>query len=260
MHSEYLKIVFFALSIICIASLLLSCAGKNITQKPQKVIVQYNRNISDYNRLHAVDIVSYNSLPAQAKKILVQYNLSGETPPSDEERLLWNQAIQKTLLRNGFLIVQQAAQDDIFNEENTTPQYDALCIVDNISIQKHTDTVSSESSADSAGFTHTYSYYSATISASIAINQTIVWRGDVTITSFDVLTGKHIISQPVLHITVTTDYTYSKKLNKWIKEQPVVLITDNFSTHYTGSNITLHTKELVQLATSILFDTIKVAQ
>jgi len=239
---------------------LLSCAGTKVVPKPQKDIIQYNQIIAHYNRLHNADIVSHHPLPAQVKKVLVQYNVSGETPPANDELLLWNQAIQKTLLRNGFLIVQKTSDDDIFNEENVIPQFDALCIIDNINILKHSDTVLCESPEQNTGFKHQYSYYSACISASIAINQTILWRGDVHITSFDVLISNHTIKEPVLYVTISSDYSYSKKLNKWIKDQPEVTVTDNFSTYVTGNNISHHKKELVQLATSILFDTVKVAQ
>lgn len=252
------KIILFGISLLFICVLLFSCTSAQIDPKPQPVIIKGSHNIPDYNRLHSIDIVTHYPLPTNVKKILIQY--SPHESHNDDTFQLWQQTIQKTLLRNGFLIVQQDNTDDLFKDQNIEPSYDAVCIVESIHLSKQTDRISLEQDNNTTPFQQQIYYYIASISVSIAVNQIIIWQGDVTLTSFDLLKNKNLIQEPLLYRTITYNYSYSKKLNRWIKDSPTIFITDNFSKYYNEENTQLHKKELIQLAVSILFDQLKVAR
>ncbi|MCX8123621.1 MAG: hypothetical protein N3F66_05585 [Spirochaetes bacterium] len=259
MPSEIItKFILLSISLLFICALLFSCVSAHIEPKPQQVIIKGSHGIPDYNKLHSIDIVTHYPLPNNVKKILIQYATRESQP--DDTLLLWNQAIQKALLRNGFLIVQQDNSDDLFKEENSVTSYDAICIVEHIQLNKQTEIISFEQVIDNNQAQHQIYYYIVSISVCISVNQIIIWQGDVTITSFDLLKNKNLIQEPTLHKTVTYDYSYSKKLKRWIKDSPTILITDNFSKYYNDENIHLHKKELIQLAVSTLFNQLKVVQ
>lgn len=251
------KLLLFGISLLFICAVLFSCASTHNEPKPQQVIVQGSYTVPNYNRLHSVDIVSHYELPPHVKKIFIQYQ-THEIQPDDTFQL-WQKAIQKSLLRKGFLIVQQDNVEDLFKEENNAPGYDAVCIVNSFGLTKQTDSISLGQDNVATQMQHIH-YYIASISVSIAVNQTIIWQGDVSITSFDLLQNKSLIQEPTLYTKITYDYSYSKKLKRWIKDSPTISITDNFSKYYNDENIYLHKKELIQLAVSTLFHQLKVAQ
>ncbi len=244
---------------LCVCTLIIiSCASAKVDPKPQQVIIKESFTIPNYNRFHSIDIVAYHPLPAHVKKILIQYPPS-ETKP-DDALPIWNQAIQKTLLRNGFLILKQESSNELFKEETVIPNYDAVCIIDSIQLTKQTETIPLEHADDTSHYDHHISYYIASISVCIAVNETILWRGDVTLTSFDLLLSKNLIQEPIIYKTITCDYSYSKKLKQWVKDTPAVSVTDNFSEYYNEANIILHEKELINAAVLTLFNQVRVAQ
>ncbi|GAB4220007.1 MAG: hypothetical protein Kow00102_05580 [Spirochaetota bacterium] len=252
-------IVFLAVIMIFVST----CSTPEIKEKPQPVIFQGSREIPEYNKLHTIDSVAINNpeLLKTIQTIILEYKLNIDGSQNTGLAAIWNQEIQKALLRKGFYI-QQASTPDLFFEENpSTNQNKTICVIDTLSIRKETETITLEDTHIQNPLSYNYSYYVADISACINHNDTIVWRGNVTVTSFDLLIHKKNITRPIISYTITIDYIYSKKINDWIKQNAEIALTDNFSKYYTThSSEDLHKKELIEYTVTTLFNSFKVAK
>mgnify|MGYP000870390082 CR=1 FL=1 len=249
------------LIIIVIAILLITCSKPQIKEKPQSIIIQGNREIPGYNKLHTIDIVTMKNseIIKDMNTVTLNYHLSETTETINNELFtIWNQEIQKILLRKGFNILQNATPDELFEEDNNPKEGQTVCTIDVLTIRKESEVTILENNNIPKPFQYMYSYFVAEISAYISHNNTIVWRGNVTITSFDLLNYKKLINQPILFYKAVTDYVYSKKVNDWIKQNMELLVTDNFTKYYSSnSDESLHKKELIAYAVQTLFTPLK---
>jgi len=70
-----------------------------------------------------------------------------------------------------------------------------------------------------------------------------------------------LLGNPEILCTTITNYTYSKKMAKWIITNPVISLSDNFSKYFdNGINSDLHKQQLISMAVTTLLSPIKGVQ
>jgi|GEM_PF-1606469 hypothetical protein len=249
--------LYFITATVCIA-----CTTAQIPPKPQANRTVQVYPIDNYNKLHSIEHMPSSpvfNVPISA--INVRFTNNNEIDTIDKKDLvLWNSEIQKTLLAHGIQIIDEDKTINLFDEIKQQNQHPSL-IIDTLRVEKISESIPVPHSGTDDTMSYSYYYYIAEISACIAVHNSIVWRGSVRLTSFDLLQQMQLLGNPEILCTTITNYTYSKKMAKWIITNPVISLSDNFSKYFdNGINSDLHKQQLVSMAVTTLLSPIKGVQ
>jgi len=244
------------------STVVISCTTAPIPPKPQANRTVQVYPINNYNKLHSIEhMPSSPAFNVSISTINVRYINNDEINTIDKKDLIvWNNEIQKTLLQHGIQIIDEDKTINLFDDTKQQNQHPSL-IIDTLRVEKISESISIPHQDAVDTLTYSYCYYIAEISACIAVHNSIVWRGSVRLTSFDLLQQMQLLGNPEILCTTITNYTYSKKMAKWIITNPVISLSDNFSKYFdNGINSDLHKQQLVSMAVTTLLSPIKGVQ
>lgn len=240
----------------------IGCTSGTIPVKPQINRTTQASPVDDYNKLHCIELMSSSDALVQSIRTMkvVFTNTDEIESLSIKELALWNKEIQKTLLQKGIGIINEDTSVNLFEENKSQNSHPSL-LIDALHVEKISESKAIPYGISGSSISYTYYYYIAEISGCISIHNSIIWRGNVCITSFDLLQDKKLLSYPEMIITTQTNYEYSQKMQKWLTTNPEITLSDNFSKYFDNDiNSNLHKQQLISLAVATLLSPIKGAQ
>lgn len=249
------------------------CACSSIDKRPEpeikKVVFAIQNNGTrvfssyDYARSN-----NFSEKIKKIKRISIHYTTGQSDSKSTISQSIWQSAIEKKLLRKGFIVSAHVDKTEIIDgisidlSEKKSTQVDtsqATLVIETVHIQKVDNTYTySLDTNKQAKNTYTYSYYIAEISGKLVLHTNdIIWRSNITATTFDYIKKQHK-KEPGIIIRALRDHSYSTKQDAWVPGNWLVdSSTDNFQKHYAHANSKYHKRQLIEYAVSRFINSIQ---